>query len=90
NVQDQQKIVWPASFVVARAFVDQLERSHGIAAVRIQAIRSALSAAEQKSGSARSGALTSLATGLDRDATTSSDGAKVKLLATAVRDLARH
>ena len=90
NVQDQQKVVWPASFVVARAYVDQLERSHGLAAARIQAVRGALGAAEQKTGTARSGALTSLATALDRDAATSSDATKVKTLAAEVRDLARH
>jgi hypothetical protein len=90
NVQDQQQIVWPASFVVSRAYVDQLERSHGLAAARIQAVRSALSAAEAKKGAARSSALTSLATQLDRDAATSSDAGKVKTLAAQVRDLAHH
>jgi hypothetical protein len=90
NVQDQQKIVWPASFVVSRAYVDQLERSHGLAAARIQAVRSALSAAEAQKGAARSSALTSLATQLDRDAATSSDAAKVKTLAAQVRDLAHQ
>jgi hypothetical protein len=88
NVQDQQKIVWPASFVVARAYVDQLERSHGLATARIGAVRAALTAAERKTGSGRKSALTSLATELDRDAGTSSDGAKVRMLAAAVRDLA--
>ena len=90
NVQDQQPIVWPASFVVSRAYVDQLERSHGLAATRVQAVRSALSAAEGKTGSARSSALTSLATQLDKDAASSSDAAKVKTLAAQVRDLAHH
>ncbi len=88
NVQDQQRVVWPASFVVARAYVDQLERSHGLAAARIGAVRTALTAAEGKTGSARKAALTALATQLDRDATTSADGAKVKTLAAAVRALA--
>jgi hypothetical protein len=90
NVQDQQKIVWPASFVVARAYLDQLERSHGLAAGRIQAVRTALGGAERKTGSARNGALTALATELDRDAASSSDAPKVKTLAAAVRDLARR
>ncbi len=31
NVQGQPKFVWPASFVVARAYVDQLVRDHGVA-----------------------------------------------------------
>ncbi len=87
NVQDQQRIVWPASFVVARAYLDQLERSHGLAAGRIGAARTALAAAERKTGSARKTALTALATQLDADARSAADGAKVRLLATAVRAL---
>ncbi len=90
NVQDQQQVVWPASFVVSRAYVDQLERSHGLAAPRVQAVRTTLRDAEGKRGSARSRALTALAVQLDRDATTSSDAAKVRTLAAQVRDLARH
>src|SRR5687767_15746204 len=35
NAQEQRKMVWPASFAKARAFVDQLERSNGLAAARI-------------------------------------------------------
>ncbi|MGA8924089.1 MAG: hypothetical protein WB682_13180, partial [Candidatus Dormiibacterota bacterium] len=30
NVQNQQKIVWPANLVVAKAYVDQLERSQAL------------------------------------------------------------
>jgi hypothetical protein len=90
NVQDQQRIVWPASFVVARAYVDQLERSHGLAPARIAAVRSALSGAERKTGAARNTALTALAMGLDRDAATSADAGKVRTLAGSVRNLAHH
>jgi hypothetical protein len=89
NVQDQQKIVWPAAFAVSRAYVDQLERSHGLAAARIAAVRTALSGAEGKAGAARKSALTALATQLDRDAATSTDGAKVRTLAASVRALAQ-
>ena len=32
NAQDQQKFVWPPSFALARAYLDQLERSNGLAA----------------------------------------------------------
>src|SRR5207245_1143697 len=42
NTQDQPKVTWPASFVVARAYVDQLERSNGLSAVRVKAVREAL------------------------------------------------
>ena len=88
NVQGQQKIVWPASFALARAYADQLERSKGLSSSRLSAVRSALSSAESASGSARSTALNALATSLRTDAASSSDRAKVDLLAKAVSDLA--
>jgi hypothetical protein len=88
NTQGQPQFVWPATFSLAGAYVDQLERSNGLAAARIAAVRQALAAAEQASGNARSSALTSLATQLDGDAAGSSDAAKVRLLAGAVRRLA--
>ncbi|HEY4740899.1 MAG TPA: hypothetical protein VIH76_09925 [Candidatus Acidoferrales bacterium] len=46
NVQDQQKIEWPASLVVARAYVDQLERSQALPADQIAALRKAINSAE--------------------------------------------
>jgi hypothetical protein len=87
NVQDQPKFVWPPSFALARAYVDQLERSRGLPSGRISATRSALSSAEGASGSARRDALSKLATQLTNDAAGSSDRAKVQKLATAVADL---
>jgi hypothetical protein len=89
NTQDQQKFVWPPSFALAKAYVDQLERSKGLSAARITAVRSALADAERASGAARRTALTTLATSLNGDVNGSSDQAKVKLLATAVTDLAK-
>ena len=88
NVQGQPKFVWPASFALARAYVDQLERSSGLSASRISSVRKSLADAEQASGSSRQTALTQLASQLDGDAGRSSDGAKVKTLAVAVRALA--
>jgi hypothetical protein len=88
NTQGQPKFVWPASFSVARAYVDQLERSRGLSSSRIGAVRQALASAEQASGSARSSALSTLASQLDSDASASSDAAKVQKLSMAVRDLA--
>lgn len=89
NTQEQRKFVWPPSFALARAYVDQLERSNGLSSARIAAVRQALTAAEGQSGGARRTALTTLATSLNSDAAGSSDAAKVKLLATAVTDLAK-
>jgi hypothetical protein len=89
NVQDQQKITWPASFVVARAYVDQLQRSHGLDAARLDAVRQSLASAEAATGAARQSALTQLATQLDTDAASSTDAAKVRMLVGVVRDLAK-
>src|SRR5205814_6649702 len=87
NVQDQQRLTWPASFVVARAYVDQLDRSHGLAAARVSAARTALANAERASAAGRRTALTSLAKQLDRDAGSASDATKVRALAAVVRGI---
>jgi hypothetical protein len=87
NVQDQPRYTWPASFALARAYVDQLERSNGLSTDRVTATRAALDGAEKASGSARRSALTKLASQLDSDAKTSNDAAKVRTLATTVREV---
>jgi hypothetical protein len=88
NVQDQQRFVWPAAFVVARAYCDQLARSGGLAAARLTTVRAALARAEHASSAQRRSQLTRLATQLDSDAPGSSDQAKVRMLASEVRDIA--
>jgi len=88
NVQDQPRLVWPPSFVVARAYLDQLVRSNGLAAARIAAARGALAGAERQSGRGRKDALSQLATQLRGDAAAAGDRAKVLTLAAAVTDLA--
>jgi hypothetical protein len=87
NVQDQPKLVWPATFALARAYVDQLERSNGLGA-RIAAVRIALDGAERASGAQRRDALTQLASQLAAAARDSRDAAKVQTLKTAVTNLA--
>ena len=89
NTQGQQKLVWPPSFALARAYVDQLERSGGLPAGRISSVRQQLTSAEGRSASDRQRALGNLVTELNADASGSNDAAKVRLLASAVRDLAR-
>jgi hypothetical protein len=88
NTQGQPKLTWPPSFALARAYVDQLERSRGLAADRVAAVRQSLASAERASGGARRDALTQLATQLDGDAGASTDAAKLRTLAGAVRELA--
>lgn len=89
NPQLQTKIVWPAAFPVARAYVDQLQRSKGLPGDRITAVNRVLDAAEKASPSARKQALSLLASQLAADATKSGDAAKVRLLREVVRELAR-
>ena len=42
NVQNQQKIEWPRTMVVAKAYVDQLERSKGLPADQIVSLRKSI------------------------------------------------
>jgi hypothetical protein len=46
NVQNQQRIKWPAQLIVAKAYLDQLERSQALPADRIAAVRNAIQSAE--------------------------------------------
>ena len=90
NAQDQPRITWPASFVVARAYVDQLERSNGLpgGAARVKAVRQELDRAEKSQGAARRDALRQLTTTLAQDASRSTDQAKVQKLAGVLTELA--
>ena len=88
NVQDQPKFVWPASFVVARAYVDQLTRNNGLSRDRCGAVASMLGRAEQLQGAERRGVLTQLATDLQGDQQRAADPTRVGALAGVVRDLA--
>jgi hypothetical protein len=53
NVQNQQKIEWPAQLVVAKAYVDQLSRSQAVPAHRIAALQKAIQSAESSHMSRR-------------------------------------
>ena len=88
NTQDQPKFVWAPSFVLARAYCDQLARSNGLAPDSLNAVRRDLGRAEKMTGQARKDALTALAARLTTEAAASSDQWKVKLLAGTVTDLA--
>jgi hypothetical protein len=87
NAQSQPKVTWPASFVVARAYVDQLARGGGLSGARVGAVRTALASAESASGAARQTALSALASQLETDAQGSSDAAKVRMLVGVVRTI---
>ena len=78
----------PSHGALARAYLDQLERSKGLAADTIASTRAALAKAERRSASDRRKDLTQVAAQLNGAAAGSSDQAKVRLLTTAVTDLA--
>ena len=83
NVQGQRKFVWPATFALARAYLDQLERSKGMGSDQISAARDALANAEKGSDVERREGLTGLATRLE-----GRDSEKVGMLADVVKQLA--
>jgi hypothetical protein len=69
NVQNQEKIEWPRQLVVAKAYVDQLERSQGLPADRIAALRKAIQSAETSHmNRGRLAKLKSLAPSLEKSA----------------------
>ncbi len=88
NSQGQPKFVWPYTFVLAGAYVDQIERSRSMGSAWISEVREVLATAEGVSGSARSTALTSLATELEGEAGRFRGAPKVRVLIEALRGLA--
>ena len=67
NVQNQPKITWPANFVVARAYVDQLTRAAALPGQKLSALSAAIDKAESRKDVAP---LKTLATSLEKDAST--------------------
>jgi hypothetical protein len=87
NTQGQVKFTWPATVSLAGAYVDQLERSRGLAPARIAEIRRELADVEQRPESERQRLLAQLATELSGDVAEAGDTAKVRTLAGVVRQL---
>ena len=88
NTQGQPKLVWPPSFALARAYLDQLERSNGLAGEEISAAREALASAEKGSDTERRDELNKLASRLETASGSASDAAKVRTLTETVQRLA--
>ena len=87
NTQGQPKFVWPASYELSRAYLDQLERSNALPADRIKVARQALDKAEKNaSETGRHTGLTALANELESQA--KGRDPKVATLAASVRELA--
>src|SRR5258708_15282091 len=69
NVQNQQKFVWPANFVVAKAYIDQLARDNALAPERVTALNAAIAKVEASHSKSKDVAqLRVMAASLDKDA----------------------
>ncbi|NNE69859.1 MAG: hypothetical protein HKN29_05780 [Rhodothermales bacterium] len=88
NAQGQPQFRWPASFALAKAYLDQLERDNGLSRGRIGEIRAELAQAESASDAASRRMLLSLATQVSTDALRAGDRAKAGMLAEAISALA--
>jgi hypothetical protein len=80
NTQGQPKYIWPDTFSLARAYIDQLERSGGLSTAMIEGARKGLSDAENGTGSTRKDALSGLSQELRGTITTGADADKVRML----------
>jgi hypothetical protein len=98
NVQQQRRVSWPPSSVVALAYVDQLTRSRSISPDRADSIRTTLERvdrlrnARQRGGTAILVQLETLATQVDADARASSgrDVSRLQALAGTLRARAQR
>jgi len=89
NVQNQQKIEWPASLVVAKAYVDQLSRSQALPASRIAKLEKVIASAESSHMSKNSMAkLKGIAPSLEKSAAsakTPADSMRMRALADVLK-----
>jgi len=90
NVQNQQRIDWPSTLVVAKAYVDQLQRSQALPAGQIASLRKAIQGAERSHMSqSKMAKLQSMAPSLEQSATTAKSPADSKRLS-ALADILKH
>jgi hypothetical protein len=81
NVQNQQKLEWPRKLVVAKAYVDQLERSQALSADQIASLRQAIQSAESSRLNSKSQAdLKALAASVEQSAGTAKSAADASRL----------
>ncbi|HZE70583.1 MAG TPA: hypothetical protein VE135_13805, partial [Pyrinomonadaceae bacterium] len=93
NVQNQERTEWPRTLGVAKAYVDQLERSQALPGGRITALRQALQSAESSHMKQKELAkLKSLAPSLEKSAATTksaADSTRLQALAEILKRPAR-
>ena len=89
NVQDQQKIEWPARLVVGRAYVDQLSRAQALPASRIARLRKTIARAETSHmNKSRMAKLNGMASSLEKSAATAktpADSMRMRALAEVLK-----
>lgn len=89
NVQNQPKITWPPSWVVARAYLDQLTRSGALASERISALNAAIAKVEASPSDRKEVAqLKEMAATLDKGAAaakTPADAERMRALAAIMK-----
>ncbi len=85
NSQNQPRYVWPPSFVVAKAYLDQLERAKAIDATRAKTLRAALDQGDKRQKGTLD-ELDKLAADLTRDAAApnAADAKRYKAMAEAI------
>jgi hypothetical protein len=90
NVQNQPKITWPQNFIVARAYIDQLNRGGALAPDRIKALNTAIAKVEASRSSRKDAdQLRTMADGLDRDAVSAKtpvDAERMRALAAIMKE----
>jgi hypothetical protein len=85
NVQSQQKVSWSNKLIVAKAYLDQLERSNGLRVSKINDIRKAIQTAETSKDAKK---LKGYAKSLEKDAKVSknaNDMARLQALADVLK-----
>ena len=90
NVQNQQKLEWPANLTVAKAYLDQVERSQALPADRIAALRTAIHSAESSHmNKGKVAKLQSMAPSVEQSASSAKSPADAKRLQ-ALADILKH
>ncbi|HTH38156.1 MAG TPA: hypothetical protein VL572_09325 [Pyrinomonadaceae bacterium] len=86
NVQTQERIEWPNKLVVAKAYLDQLERSQGLSKEQIAELRQAIQKAEGSPGELKN--LKKLAKSVEKSSALTkngSDAARIMALAEVLK-----
>jgi hypothetical protein len=88
NPQGQPMFTWPASYALARAYADQLERDREADLQTLQMIRNGIDEAEASSGSQKRQVINELVTEIQNRAEESGNGTKMHKLADTLQELA--